>query len=91
MDRRIESLVRQYRGLSVAELLESVRVDRVLRPSTGGASLRILAPDQLSGRSFDVIHYICTGFEAPERHYRVISRASTAVKIACSEVDLLQA
>jgi hypothetical protein len=91
MARRIEALVRQYRGLSVAEILESVSVERVLRPSTGGARVRILAPDQLSGRSFEVIHYICTGFEAPERHYRVISRASVAVKIACSEVDLLQA
>jgi hypothetical protein len=91
MDRRVEALVRQYRGLSVTELIESVQVDRVLRPATGGAKVKILAPDQLSGRTFDVIHYLCTGFEAPERHYRVISRASVAVKIACSEVDLLQA
>jgi len=69
---------------------ESVPVGRVLQPSTGGEQVRILAPDQLAGRSFDRIHYICTGFEPPERHYRVLSRARASVKIACSEVDPLQ-
>jgi hypothetical protein len=90
MMRRIGNFVRQYRGLTVGELLEAVPADRVVRPSSGGSAVRILAPDQLSGRSFETVYYICTGFEPPERHYRVISRARTAVKIACSEVDPLQ-
>jgi hypothetical protein len=90
MSRRIENFVRQYRGLTVSELLDAVPVDRVLRPSTGGSAVRILAPDQLAGRVFDRVHYICTGFEPPARHYRVISSARSAVKITCSEVDPLQ-
>jgi hypothetical protein len=90
MMRRIGNFVRQYRGMTVSELLEAVPVDRVLRPCSGGSAVRILAPDQLAGRSFGTIYYICTGFEPPERHYRVISRARSAVKISCSEVDPLQ-
>jgi hypothetical protein len=90
MMRRIEQFVRQFQGLTVGELLEWVPVQRILRPSSGGSAVRILAPDQLAGRVFDTIYYICPGFEPPERHYRVISRARSAVKIACSEVDPLQ-
>ena len=90
MSRRISDFVRQHRDLSVAELLEVVPTDRILRPNSGGRPVRILAPDQLGGRSFDRIYYICTGFEPPKRHYRVLSRACSAVKIACSEVDPLQ-
>ncbi|RKZ16666.1 hypothetical protein DRQ53_05730 [bacterium] len=88
--KRIESFVRRYRELTVAELLETVSTGRILRPSTGGSEPALLAPDQLPGRSFDSIYYICTGFESPERHYRVFSRARRAVRIACSEVDPLQ-
>jgi len=90
MSRRIGDFVHQYRGFSVAELVGSVPPDRILRPCSGGRPVQILAPDQLGGRSFDRIYYICTGFEPPKRHYRVLSRARLAVKIACSEVDPLQ-
>lgn len=88
--RRISNFVRQHHGSTVSELLDTMGLERILHPGGGGGRVRILAPDQLAGRAFDRIYYVCTGFEPPERHYRVLSRARLAVRIACSEVDPLQ-
>ena len=55
-----------------------------------GEAKKLLAAAGASNLSFDSIYYICTGFESPERHYRIFSRARRAVRIACSEVDPLQ-
>lgn len=87
---RLREVLEQESAFSVPDLLDTVPAEFIAYPVGSSTALWVLGPDDLSGGNFDHVIHVCTGYESPARHYRVLAAATERFTLLHSERDPLR-